>query len=107
MKQRILTIIASCLVLTGCVKDLGYDAMWIAEVILPIDAVRDTADFAKNKMSDDCMRLCDSSWWKTATTSDLEAQLNAGANVNYGQGQPLYFATRNGKPIHIKMLVVG
>ena len=43
----------------------------------------------------ECGRLCDSDWWKTANPEDVQAQLDAGANVKASTGEgftPLHLA---------------
>ena len=43
----------------------------------------------------ECGKLCDENWWETATASDVQAELDAGADVNtrikYGR-TPLHSA---------------
>jgi hypothetical protein len=43
----------------------------------------------------ECGKFCDLKWWQTATTSDIQAELDAGADVNtrgeFGQ-TPLHWA---------------
>lgn len=101
MQKQFLAIIAVCLALTGCVKD-------VANLVLPIDETTDLAKSASYKMAGECGNLCGGFEWKTATTSDLQAELNAGAAVN-GRDEdgttPLHKAAWFGKPAHIKMLV--
>ncbi|MDA9822157.1 ankyrin repeat domain-containing protein [Paracoccaceae bacterium] len=133
MKQRILTIIASCLVLTGCMGDTGISG-------IPSEALKSVTGFTaedignaakrvKYKTAGDCGNLCELDWWKTATASDLKAELIAGAAVMgrvdvdndhrdggglfdwgakksyWGGGTPLHFAATEGTPAHIKILI--
>ena len=48
----------------------------------------------------ECGKFCELDWWKTATTSDVKAKLDAGANVmargEYDQ-TPLHFAAQWGE----------
>ena len=48
----------------------------------------------------ECGNLCDHKWWKTATTSDVKAKLDAGADVmartKYGW-TPLHYAAEFGR----------
>ena len=48
----------------------------------------------------ECGNLCDLDWWETATTSDVKAKLEAGADVmargKYAQ-TPLHFAAEYGE----------
>ena len=48
----------------------------------------------------ECGNLCDMDWWKTATTSDVKAKLDAGADVmargEFGR-TPLHFAAAYGE----------
>ena len=57
-----------------------------------------------------CGKLCDGEWWKTATTADLQAELDAGANVmartNDG-ATPLHYASQQGTTETIKALLAG
>ena len=52
-------------------------------------------------------KFCELDWWKTATTSDLKAKLDAGANVmargEYDQ-TPLYYNASSGTPEKIQAL---
>ena len=58
----------------------------------------------------ECGKLCDGEWWKTATTADLQAELDAGANVmartNDG-ATPLHYASQQGTTETIKALLAG
>ena len=40
----------------------------------------------------DCEKLCDRDWWKTATAADVQAELDAGAEVT-AKDQWLYTAS--------------
>ena len=57
-----------------------------------------------------CGKLCDGEWWKTATTADLQAELDAGANVmartNDG-ATPLHYASQQGTGETIKALLAA
>jgi hypothetical protein len=37
----------------------------------------------------ECGKFCDRDWWKTATASDVQAELDAGADVNFGMPRSL------------------
>ena len=56
----------------------------------------------------ECGNLCDLDWWETATTSDVKAKLEAGADVmargKYAQ-TPLHLAAGNGTPENIPALL--
>ena len=56
----------------------------------------------------ECGNLCDLDWWKTATTSDVKAKLDAGADV-IARGEegvtPLHFAAVFGLPENIQALL--
>ena len=56
----------------------------------------------------ECGDLCNSFWWEKATTSDVKAKLEAGADVMardmYGD-TPLHFAAGNGTPENIQALL--
>ena len=56
----------------------------------------------------ECNKFCDDNWWKTATTSDVKAKLDAGADVKarskYGS-TPLHSAARFGTPESIQVLL--
>ena len=53
----------------------------------------------------ECGNLCDEDWWKTATMSDVKAELDAGADVmardKFGQ-TPLHWAAEFGTPENIQ-----
>ena len=56
----------------------------------------------------DCDKLCDRDWWKTATAADVQAELDAGAEVaakdQYGS-TPLHEASGNGSADGIQALL--
>ena len=56
----------------------------------------------------DCDKLCDRDWWKTATKADVQAELDAGAEVTardqYGS-TPLHEAAGHGSAEGIKALL--
>ena len=56
----------------------------------------------------ECDKFCVENWWKTATTSDVKAELNVGADVmarsKYGY-TPLHFAAEDGTPQSIQVLL--
>ena len=56
----------------------------------------------------ECGNLCDWDWWKTATTSDVKAKLDAGADVmarsKYGT-TPLHAAAASDTPENIQALL--
>ena len=56
----------------------------------------------------DCDKLCDRDWWKTATAADVQAELDAGAEVTardqYGS-TPLHEAAGHGSAKGIKALL--
>ena len=56
----------------------------------------------------ECGNLCDLDWWETATTSDVKAKLDAGADVmardEYG-GTPLHDAASDGPSESIQALL--
>jgi ankyrin repeat protein len=58
--------------------------------------------------SADCDKLCDRDWWKTATAADVQAELDAGAEVTardqYGS-TPLHEAAGNGSAEGIQALL--
>jgi ankyrin repeat protein len=50
----------------------------------------------------ECGKLCDKRWWKAATDADVQAELDAGADVmiqNRSGNTPLHYAVRSG-PLH-------
>ena len=53
----------------------------------------------------ECGKFCELDWWKTATTSDVKAELDAGADVmardKFGQ-TPLHWAAEFGTPENIQ-----
>ena len=56
----------------------------------------------------ECGNLCDGRWWDTATKADLQAELDAGADVmalNDEGKTPLHIAAAFGKPKHIYTLL--
>ena len=56
----------------------------------------------------ECGNLCDGRWWDTATKADLQAELDAGADVmalNDEGKTPLHIAAAFGKPKHIHTLL--
>ena len=42
----------------------------------------------------DCDKLCDRDWWKTATAADVQAELDAGAEVMARDSMALHRSTR-------------
>ena len=109
MQKQFLAIITACLVLTGCVKDT-------VELFMP----EGTIGLAKGvtyKLAGECDKFCYRDWWPTATASDVQAELDAGAAVmgrekfdssfwgTTGGATPLHYAAKRGTPSHIKMLV--
>ena len=56
----------------------------------------------------DCDQLCDRNWWKTATKADVQAELDAGADVTardqYGS-TPLHEAAGHGSAEGIQALL--
>ena len=56
----------------------------------------------------DCDKLCDRDWWKTATAADVQAELDAGAEVTakdqYGS-TPLHEAAGHGSAEGIQALL--
>ncbi|MDA9160032.1 hypothetical protein N9O21_05845 [Rhodobacteraceae bacterium] len=56
----------------------------------------------------DCDKLCDNDWWKTATAADVQAELDAGAEVTakdqYGS-TPLHEAAGHGSAEGIQALL--
>ena len=56
----------------------------------------------------ECDKICNENWWKIATTSDVKAELDAGADVmarnEYGD-TPLHSAAENGTPESIQVLL--
>ena len=57
-----------------------------------------------------CGNLCDRNWWKTATAADVQAELDAGADVmarnEYGK-TPLHIAAQSGTPANIQALLAA
>ena len=56
----------------------------------------------------ECGKLCDKRWWKAATDADVQAELDAGADVmiqNRSGNTPLHYAVRSGTPAHIQALL--
>ena len=56
----------------------------------------------------ECGNLCDGDWWKTATTSDVKAKLDAGDDVmarDEGGSTPLHLAAGYGPPESIQVLL--
>jgi ankyrin repeat protein len=56
----------------------------------------------------ECGNLCNDEWWKTATTADLKAELDAGADVmarSKAGGTPLHSAAFFGTPESIQALL--
>ena len=66
--------------------------------------------FASEALAE-CGNLCDSSWWGTATNADVQAELNAGADVmakgRYNSETPLHFAAEYGTAEVIETLVAS
>ena len=57
-----------------------------------------------------CGNLCDPEWWKTATTVDLQAELDAGADAmarNKDGGTPLHAAASYDAPAKIQALLAA
>ena len=55
-----------------------------------------------------CSNLCDRNWWKTATEADVQAELDAGADVmtqNRSGNTPLHYAVRSNTPANIQALL--
>ena len=56
----------------------------------------------------ECDKFCVENWWKTATTSDVKAELNVGADVT-ARGEigstPLHLAAAHGTPKDIQALL--
>ena len=55
----------------------------------------------------DCGNLCDENWWKTATASDVQAELDAGADVNARGDRPLYIAAYEGTAEMVQLLIAA
>ena len=56
----------------------------------------------------ECGKLCDYDWWSTATEADVQAELDAGADVmarNEDGGTPLHYAAMNGNPEVVERLL--
>ena len=56
----------------------------------------------------ECGKFCNEDWWKTATTSDVKAELDAGADVmarTKNGSTPLHRAARYGTPENIQVLL--
>ena len=56
----------------------------------------------------ECGNLCDYNWWKTATTADVQAELDGDADVmarNKLSYTPLHAAARYGSPANIQDLI--
>ena len=57
----------------------------------------------------DCSNLCDQEWWNTASTSDVKAKLDAGADVmargKFDGYTPLHYAASEGTPESIRVLL--
>ena len=66
--------------------------------------------FASEALAE-CGNLCDSSWWGTATNADLQAELNAGADVmakgGYNGETPLHYAAEYGTAEVIETLIAS
>ena len=58
----------------------------------------------------ECGNLCDPVWWKTATTADVQAELNKGADVMAREETgvtPLHLAAFHGTPVNIQALLAA
>ena len=58
----------------------------------------------------ECGKLCDYSWWPTATASDVQAELDAGADVNARKERgdtPLHLAARQGTAEVVQLLIAA
>lgn len=66
--------------------------------------------FASEALAE-CGNLCDSSWWGTATNADVQAELNAGADVmakgGYNGETPLHYAAEYGTAEVIETLIAS
>ena len=58
----------------------------------------------------ECGNLCESFWWKTATMADVQAELDAGADVmarDEDGSTPLHWAAELGSPANIQALIAA
>ena len=62
----------------------------------------------------ECGKFCDRAWWKTATASDVQAELDAGADVMarsemkyYNGYTPLHWATSYGNAEMVQLLIAA
>ena len=66
--------------------------------------------FASEALAE-CGNLCDSSWWGTATNADVQAELNASADVmakgGYNGETPLHYAAEYGTAEVIETLIAS
>ena len=64
-----------------------------------------------SEVAAECGNLCDSSWWSTATNADVQAELNAGADVTakggYNGETPLHYAAEYGTAEVIETLIAS
>ena len=64
-----------------------------------------------SKAGAECGNLCDSSWWITVTNADVQAELNAGADVmakgGYNNETPLHYAAEYGTAEIIETLIAS
>lgn len=55
----------------------------------------------------ECGKLCDRDWWETATASDVQAELDAGVDVNARGGRPLHSAVIGGTAEGVQLLITA
>ena len=58
----------------------------------------------------ECGKLCDENWWQTATASDVQAELDAGVDVNASNKwghTPLHLAASQGTAEGVQLLIAA
>jgi hypothetical protein len=58
----------------------------------------------------ECGKLCDENWWKTATAAEVQAELDAGANVNASnkfRNTPLHYAAKSDNAEGVQLLIAA